>query len=52
MVTLNPGDTINKGDKVATLSDDTRLRLEQYYSYAYAGGHQGRPDRAGVHSLF
>ena len=37
VVTLNPGDTINKCDKVATLSDDTRLRLEQYYSYAYAG---------------
>lgn len=37
VVTLNPGDTINKGDKVATLSDDTRLRLEQYYSYAYEG---------------
>lgn len=37
VVTLNPGDTINKGDKVATLSDDSRLRLEQYYSYAYAG---------------
>ena len=37
VVILNPGDTINKGDKVATLSDDTRLRLEQYYSYAYEG---------------
>ncbi len=37
VVTLNPGDTINKGDKVAPLSDDTRLRLEQYYSYAYEG---------------
>ena len=36
-VKLNPGDTINKGDKVATLADDTRLRLTQYYSYAYAG---------------
>lgn len=36
-VTLNPGDTITKGQKVAVLSDDTRLRLEQYYSYAYAG---------------
>ena len=36
-VTLNPGDTISKGQKVAVLSDDTRLRLEQYYSYAYAG---------------
>ena len=37
VVTLNPGDTISKGQKVATLSDDTRLRLKQYYSYAYAG---------------
>lgn len=36
-VTLNPGDTISKGQKVAVLADDTRLRLEQYYSYAYAG---------------
>ncbi len=36
-VTLNPGDTISKDQKVATLADDTRLRLEQYYSYAYAG---------------
>jgi multidrug resistance efflux pump len=37
VATLNPGDTITKGQEVATLSDDTRLRLEQYYSYAYAG---------------
>jgi multidrug resistance efflux pump len=36
-VTLNPGDTISKGQRVATLADDTRLRLTQYYSYAYAG---------------
>jgi len=36
-VTLNPGDTISKGQKVAVLADDTRLRLQQYYSYAYAG---------------
>ena len=36
-VDLNPGDTINKGDVVAKISDDTRLRLTQYYSYAYAG---------------
>ncbi len=36
-VTLNPGDEIYKGNKVATLADDTRLRLKQYYSYAYAG---------------
>lgn len=35
--TLNPGDSISKGQKVAVLADDTRLRLTQYYSYAYAG---------------
>ena len=34
---LNPGDTISKGQVVAQLNDDTHLRLEQYYSYAYAG---------------
>lgn len=38
IATLNPGDTISKGQKVATLSDDTRFRLQQYYSYAYQGG--------------
>lgn len=37
VATLNPGDTISKGQVVAQLNDDTRLRLEQYYSYAYAG---------------
>ena len=36
-VKLNPGDTISKGTKVATLADDTVLRLTQYYSYAYEG---------------
>ena len=36
-ITLNPGDTISKGQKVATLADDTKLRLTQYYSYAYDG---------------
>ena len=36
-VKLNPGDEISKGFVVATLADDTRLRLQQYYSYAYAG---------------
>lgn len=36
-VTLNPGDTISKGQKVALLADDTRMRLTQYYSYAYEG---------------
>ena len=37
VATLNPGDTISKGQTVAKLNDDPRLRLEQYYSYAYAG---------------
>ena len=34
-VDLNPGDVISKDQKVAVLADDTRLRLTQYYSYAY-----------------
>ncbi|MDD3164620.1 MAG: HlyD family efflux transporter periplasmic adaptor subunit [Oscillospiraceae bacterium] len=34
---LNEGDTISKGTKVATLVDDTKLRLKQYFSYAYEG---------------
>ncbi|MCI2057988.1 MAG: HlyD family efflux transporter periplasmic adaptor subunit [Oscillibacter sp.] len=34
---LQKGDTISKGDKVATLADDTHMRLKQYYSYAYRG---------------
>ena len=36
-VKLNSGDAISKGQKVATLADDTKLRLTQYYSYAYEG---------------
>ena len=36
-VKLNPGDEVTKGQKLAVLADDTRLRLTQYYSYAYAG---------------
>ncbi len=35
--TLNPGDVISAGTPLADLNDDTRLRLEQYYSYAYEG---------------
>ena len=35
VVTLNQGDSITKGQKVATLADDSRMRLTQYYSYAY-----------------
>lgn len=34
---LQVGDEVSKGVAVAELNDDTRLRLEQYYSYAYAG---------------
>lgn len=34
---LNPGEEISKGTVVAQLNDDTKMRLEQYYSYAYAG---------------
>ena len=35
--TFQVGDEISKGTVVAQLNDDTKLRLEQYYSYAYAG---------------
>ena len=34
---LYPGEEISKGTVVAQLNDDTKMRLEQYYSYAYAG---------------
>lgn len=37
VVKLEPGDEISKGTTVAKLIDDTRLRLKQYYSYAYEG---------------
>ena len=35
VVKYEPGDEIGRG-KVATLIDDTQMRLKQYYSYAYA----------------
>ncbi len=35
VVRFEPGDEIGRG-KVATLVDDTKMRLKQYYSYAYA----------------
>ena len=51
-VTLNPGDTISKGQVVAKLNDDTRLRLEQYYSYAYAGDlHVGQTVNVSIPSM-
>lgn len=34
---LKVGDTVNEGDTIATLVNDTRLRLSLYYSYAYEG---------------
>lgn len=37
MPELQPGEEISKGTVVAQLNDDTKMRLEQYYSYAYAG---------------
>lgn len=36
VTTFHVGDSIYKGDKVATLIDDSQMRLTQYYSYAYA----------------
>ena len=37
VTTYHAGDSIYKGDAVATLIDDAQMRLTQYYSYAYAG---------------
>lgn len=34
---LKVGDTVNGGDTIATLVNDTKLRLSLYYSYAYEG---------------
>ena len=34
---LKVGDTVNEGDTIATLVNDTKLRLSLYYSYAYEG---------------
>ena len=36
-VELTVGEETGTGGKVATLVDDTRMRLTQYYSYAYEG---------------
>ena len=52
VVDLNPGDTISKDQKVAVLADDTRLRLTQYYSYAYEGDlYVGQPVDVSVPTL-
>ena len=32
---LKVGDTVNEGDTIATIVNDTKLRLSLYYSYAY-----------------
>ncbi len=34
---LKVGDTVKEGDTIATLVNDTKLRLSLYYSYAYEG---------------
>ena len=52
VVDLNPGDTISKEQKLAVLADDTRLRLTQYYSYAYEGMiHQGQRMEVSIPAL-
>lgn len=33
---LSVGDTVSKGETIATLVDDSKMKLTQYYSYAYA----------------
>ena len=49
---LTPGDKISEGTKIATLVDDTRFRLTQYYSYAYADEIKaGQSARVSVPSL-
>ena len=32
---LKAGDTVNEGDTIATIVNDTKLRISLYYSYAY-----------------
>nr|WP_325302444.1 HlyD family efflux transporter periplasmic adaptor subunit [uncultured Dysosmobacter sp.] len=49
---LAPGEEITKGTVVAQLNDDTKMRLEQYYSYAYAGGlHAGQKVEVSIPAL-
>ena len=49
---LTPGDKLSEGAKVATLVDDTRFRLTQYYSYAYSGDIKpGQTARVSIPSL-
>lgn len=49
---LQPGDEVSKGMVVAQLNDDTKMRLEQYYSYAYAGDlYAGQPVEVSIPAL-
>ena len=49
---LQPGDDISRGTVVAQLNDDTKMRLEQYYSYAYAGDlYAGQPVQVSIPTL-
>ena len=47
-----PGDSVSEGETVATLVDDTRMRLTQYYSYAYVQDlYEGQSVEVSVPSL-
>ena len=35
VASLKPGDMVNEGDTIATVVNDTKLRMSLYYSYAY-----------------
>lgn len=49
---LRVGEEVAKGAQVAELNDDTRLRLEQYYSYAYAGDlYVGQPVQVSIPAM-
>ena len=49
---LQPGEEVTKGTVVAELNDDTKMRLEQYYSYAYAGDlHAGQKVEVSIPAL-
>ena len=49
---LRVGEEVAKGAQVAELNDDTKLRLEQYYSYAYAGDlYVGQPVQVSIPAM-
>lgn len=48
---LKVGNTVNAGDPIATLVNDTKLRLSLYYNYTYENEISVGPGRAGLHPL-